>query len=98
MHELEYYEWERREKYMYPNEPQSLLKPHMPPTPDDRLVMSKHNEIYPSESELKQVQAMVASAEKALKLVSDALGGRYLYFYAVSRERMHEYPTVSHIK
>jgi len=74
MHELEYYEWERREKYMFSNEPQSLFKPHPPPTPDDRLIMVKHNEIYPSESELKQVQSMVASAEKALKLVSDALG------------------------
>jgi zinc finger RNA-binding protein len=73
MHELEYYEWERREKYV---EPQSLFpRPGGPPpqNPDDRLVMSKHTEIYPNESELKQVQSMVAAAEKALKLVSDNL-------------------------
>jgi len=73
MHELEYYEWERREKY---TEPQALFpRPGGPPpqTPDDRLIMSKHKEIYPNESELKQVQSMVASAEKALKLVSDSL-------------------------
>ena len=74
MHELEYYEWERRERFV---EPQSLFpRPGGPPpqNPDDRLIMAKHNEIYPSEAELKQVQSMVASAEKALKLVSDTLG------------------------
>lgn len=73
MHELEYYEWERRERFV---EPQSLFpRPGGPPpqNPDDRLVMAKHNEIYPTEAELKQVQSMVASAEKALKLVSDTL-------------------------
>jgi len=72
VHELEYYEWERREKYL---EPQALFPRQGPPpqTPDDRLIMTKHNEIYPNESELKQVQSMVASAEKALKLVSDSL-------------------------
>lgn len=74
MQELEYYEWERREQF---NEPQSLFGPPQgppPPTPDDRLIMSKHQDIYPSESELKQVQSIVGNAEKALKLVSDTIG------------------------
>lgn len=46
-----------------------------PPTPDDRLIMAKHQEIYPTEPELKQVQTIVGNAEKALKLVSDTIGG-----------------------
>ena len=33
--------------------------------------MSKHNSIYPNEEELKQVQNIVGTTEKALKLVSD---------------------------
>ncbi|XP_057305924.1 zinc finger RNA-binding protein-like isoform X2 [Hydractinia symbiolongicarpus] len=73
MHELEYYEWERKEKF---NDSQNMFGPPQgppPPTPDDRLIMSKHAEIYPTEVELKQVQNIVATAEKALKLVSDAL-------------------------
>ena len=44
-----------------------------PPTPDDKLVMAKHSAIYPNENELKQVQNIVAAAEKALKLVSDQI-------------------------
>ena len=44
-------------------------------SPDDQLVMSRHNDIYPSEAELKQVQTIVATVEKALKKISDAIGG-----------------------
>ena len=42
-------------------------------TPDDKLVMAKHNSIYPTEQELKQVQNIVGTTEKALKLVSDEI-------------------------
>ena len=42
-------------------------------TPDDKLVMAKHNNIYPNEEELKQVQNIVGTTEKALKLVSDEI-------------------------
>ena len=35
--------------------------------------MTKHNEIYPNEAELKQVQNVVGTTEKALKLVSDQI-------------------------
>lgn len=38
---------------------------------DDRLVMSKHKQIYPNEQELSAVQSIVSAVEKALKLVSD---------------------------
>ena len=38
--------------------------------------MSKHQEVYPSEGELGQVQSIVAATEKALKLVSDSLAGK----------------------
>lgn len=75
MHELEYYEWERREKFVDPA--QNMYGPPQgppPPTPDDRLIMTKHGEVYPTEAELKQVQNIVATAEKALKLVSDTIG------------------------
>ena len=42
-------------------------------TPDDKLIMAKHNSIYPTEEELKQVQNIVGTTEKALKLVSDEI-------------------------
>jgi len=69
MHELEYYEWERRTKFM----DATAVKPLFPPNggPDDRLCMSKHSQIYPTEEELKRVQTIVGSTEKALKMVSD---------------------------
>ena len=35
--------------------------------------MAKHNKIYPNEIELKQVQNVVGTTEKALKLVSDQI-------------------------
>ena len=37
--------------------------------------MQKHADIYPADGELKQVQTTVAAVEKALKLVSDTIGG-----------------------
>lgn len=43
--------------------------------------MQKHADIYPADGELKQVQTTVAAVEKALKLVSDTIGGKsYLKF------------------
>lgn len=76
MHELDYYEWESHEMYM--EQPVGMFPPQgpPPPTPDDRLVMSKHSDIYPTEAELKQVQSTVAAVEKALKLVSDTIGDK----------------------
>ena len=40
---------------------------------DDRMVMSKHKQIYPNEQELSAVQSIVSAVEKALKLVSDSI-------------------------
>lgn len=77
MHELEYYEWERRTKFMGPDssKPTQLMggPGMMGGGPDDKLVMAKHQTIYPTEEELKRVQSIVGSTEKALKLVSDAI-------------------------
>ncbi|XP_054984655.1 zinc finger RNA-binding protein 2 isoform X2 [Sorex araneus] len=47
--------------------------PRRPESHDDRHVMCKHAAIYPTEAELLAVQRAVAHAERALKLVSDAL-------------------------
>jgi len=74
MQELEYYEWERRENYS--DQPPFPRQGPPPPSPDDKLVMTKHSDIYPSDTELKQVQSTVAAVEKALKLVSDAVGDK----------------------
>ena len=45
--------------------------------------MSKHSDIYPTEAELKQVQSTVAAVEKALKLVSDTIGGKLCHIYSL---------------
>lgn len=72
MHELEYYEWERREHFM--DMPKPLLggggQVH---GPDDRLVRAKHDLIYPNAEELAAVQSVVGSVESALRKVSDAI-------------------------
>lgn len=44
-----------------------------PESSDDRHVMCKHAAIYPAEVELLAVQKAVSHAERALRLVSDAL-------------------------
>nr|XP_058916001.1 zinc finger RNA-binding protein 2 isoform X6 [Kogia breviceps] len=44
-----------------------------PESSDDRHVMCKHAAIYPTEEELLAVQKAVSHAERALKLVSDAM-------------------------
>jgi zinc finger RNA-binding protein len=44
-----------------------------PESMDDRHVIAKHSDIYPSEDELAAVQKIVTNIEKALKLVSDNL-------------------------
>ncbi len=44
-----------------------------PDTVDDRHVMAKHSEIYPTEAELDEIQRAVVITERALKLVSDKL-------------------------
>ncbi|XP_065060254.1 zinc finger RNA-binding protein-like isoform X2 [Rhopilema esculentum] len=71
MHELEHYELERRARY-FESQGGRGEGPN-PLTPDDRLIMAKHNKIYPNEIELKQVQNVVGTTEKALKLVSDQI-------------------------
>jgi zinc finger RNA-binding protein len=40
---------------------------------EDRHVIARHTEIYPSEEELSAVQKIVSHSEKALKFVSDHL-------------------------
>nr|CAG4647758.1 EOG090X037N [Moina brachiata] len=44
-----------------------------PESLEDRHVMAKHAEIYPSELELDTIQTLVSYVERALKLVSDQL-------------------------
>lgn len=42
---------------------------------DDRHVMAKHASVYPAPEELEAVQALVSTAEGALKKVSDWMDG-----------------------
>lgn len=44
-----------------------------PESHDDRHIMCKHAAIYPSELELLAIRKAVSHAERALRLVSDAL-------------------------
>ena len=44
-----------------------------PDTVDDRHVVAKHSEIYPSEDALQEIQKTVSNIEKALKHVSDLM-------------------------
>ncbi|XP_032514501.1 zinc finger RNA-binding protein isoform X3 [Danaus plexippus] len=44
-----------------------------PETSDDRHVLAKHADIYPSEAQLQDIQRAVSHTEKALKSLSDAL-------------------------
>lgn len=44
-----------------------------PDSMEDRHVIARHTEIYPSEEELSAVQKIVSHSEKALKFVSDHL-------------------------
>nr|CAG4650025.1 EOG090X037N [Sida crystallina] len=44
-----------------------------PESSDDRHVIAKHSEIYPSDEELESTQNLVSYVERALKLVSDEL-------------------------
>ncbi|KAM9857176.1 interleukin enhancer-binding factor 3a isoform 2-T2 [Aulostomus maculatus] len=45
----------------------------MPSGPNDRHVMAKHSEVYPSAEELEAVQTIVSHVECALKTVSDEM-------------------------
>ncbi|XP_065912884.1 zinc finger RNA-binding protein-like isoform X2 [Dysidea avara] len=40
---------------------------------DDKLVLNKHSMVYPTDEELKEVQAVMGEIEKALKQISDVL-------------------------
>lgn len=51
--------------------PQPMMR--RPDSSDDRHVLARHAEIYPTEEELQAVQRIVSHAEKALKQVSDQL-------------------------
>uniref|UniRef100_A0A8C0IT15 Zinc finger RNA binding protein 2 n=1 Tax=Chelonoidis abingdonii TaxID=106734 RepID=A0A8C0IT15_CHEAB len=44
-----------------------------PDSSDDRHIMTKHSNIYPTEEELQAIQKVVSHSERALKLVSDSL-------------------------
>lgn len=44
-----------------------------PETSDDRHVLAKHVDIYPTEQQLQEIQRVVSHTEKALKSLSDAL-------------------------
>jgi len=44
-----------------------------PESSEDRHVIAKHSEIYPSDEELESIQNLVSYVERALKLVSDEL-------------------------
>lgn len=43
-----------------------------PETSDDRHVLAKHAEIYPTEAQIQDIQRAVSHTEKALKSLSDA--------------------------
>uniref|UniRef100_A0A4W3GLB7 Zinc finger RNA-binding protein n=1 Tax=Callorhinchus milii TaxID=7868 RepID=A0A4W3GLB7_CALMI len=47
--------------------------PRRPDSSDDRYIMTKHSNIYPTEEELQAVQRIVSQTERALKLVSDMI-------------------------
>ncbi|XP_062888323.1 zinc finger RNA-binding protein-like isoform X3 [Mobula hypostoma] len=49
------------------------LPPRRPDSSDDRYIMAKHANIYPTEEELQAVQRIVSQTERALKLVSDVI-------------------------
>nr|CAG4641552.1 EOG090X037N [Eurycercus lamellatus] len=55
--------------------PMGMPNPAMrkPESSDDRHVLAKHADIYPSDTELEAIQALVSYVERALKLVSDQL-------------------------
>eukprot|EP00794_Sanderia_malayensis_P009635 gene9635-10623_t len=71
LQELDHYEWERKSRFYDPSTGRNEWQTNG--VPDDRLVMAKHANIYPNETELKQVQDIVSATEKALKLVSDQI-------------------------
>ncbi|XP_069784975.1 zinc finger RNA-binding protein-like isoform X2 [Narcine bancroftii] len=49
------------------------MPPRRPDSSDDRYIMAKHANIYPTEEELQAVQRIVSQTERALKLVSDVI-------------------------
>ncbi|XP_078280218.1 zinc finger RNA-binding protein-like isoform X3 [Rhinoraja longicauda] len=49
------------------------MPPRRPDSSDDRYIMAKHANIYPTEEELQAVQRVVSQTERALKLVSDVI-------------------------
>nr|CAG4650831.1 EOG090X037N [Simocephalus serrulatus] len=63
--------------YIPPTGPMSMGIPNpamrKPESNDDRHVMAKHAEIYPSDVELEAIQTLVSYVERSLKLVSDQL-------------------------
>ncbi|BFZ01965.1 hypothetical protein BsWGS_05009 [Bradybaena similaris] len=72
----EFMEWQRfgpMGPMMRPPFPMHPMHIRRPDTSDDKHVMTKHHNIYPTEAELQAVQNIVSACEKALKFVSDAL-------------------------
>ncbi|KAA0185793.1 hypothetical protein HAZT_HAZT010687 [Hyalella azteca] len=59
-----------RHPFMHQGPPAMMRRPD---SSDDRHVMARHADIYPSEEELAATQKIVSTTEKALKLVSDYL-------------------------
>jgi len=61
----------------FPGGPMNLGIPNpamrKPESNDDRHVIAKHSEIYPSDEELEAIQTQVSHVERALKFVSDEL-------------------------
>jgi len=61
----------------FPGGPMNLGIPNpamrKPESNDDRHVIAKHSEIYPSDEELEAIQTQVSYVERALKFVSDEL-------------------------
>uniref|UniRef100_H3AX55 Zinc finger RNA-binding protein n=1 Tax=Latimeria chalumnae TaxID=7897 RepID=H3AX55_LATCH len=78
-----YWEEQRRRMIADWHPPPLMGRPGLPPPPliparrpdssDDRHIMAKHSNIYPTEDELQAIQKIVSHSERALKLVSDNL-------------------------
>uniref|UniRef100_A0A4W3GN86 Zinc finger RNA-binding protein n=1 Tax=Callorhinchus milii TaxID=7868 RepID=A0A4W3GN86_CALMI len=81
--EEEHIYWEEQRRRLAPDwHPPPLLgrlgmpqapPPRRPDSSDDRYIMTKHSNIYPTEEELQAVQRIVSQTERALKLVSDMI-------------------------
>nr|CAG4638329.1 EOG090X037N [Cyclestheria hislopi] len=74
--------------------PMGMSNPAMrrPESNDDRHILAKHADIYPSDEELDAIQNLVSYVERALKLVSDELANQAEDIQAESSEPANQTP------